>query len=147
MNKAILMGRLTRDPEMRMTQSQVPVCTFTLAVDRRFKTAGGERQADFIPIVAWRQQAEFCNKYFHKGSRMVVVGSIQTRSWDDAEGKRHFTTEIIADEIEFGDSKPREGGSYENVPTGNGFPAPAAQGSGDGFFPAPDDDTALPFEL
>jgi single-strand DNA-binding protein len=146
MNKAILMGRLTRDPEMRMTQSQIPVCTFTLAVDRRFKNAGGEKQADFIPIVAWRQQAEFCSKYFHKGSRMVVVGSIQTRSWDDAEGKRHFTTEIIAEEIEFGDSKAREGGS-DVSPVGTGFPAPSNQNSGDGFFPAPDDDTALPFEL
>lgn len=147
MNKAILMGRLTRDPEMRMTPSQVPVCTFTLAVDRRFKTAGGEKQADFIPIVAWRQQAEFANKYFRKGSRMIVVGSIQTRSWDDAEGKRHYATEIVADEIEFGESKSRDGGSYDNAPAGSGFPAPSAQGSGDGFFPAPDDDTALPFEL
>lgn len=147
MNKAILMGRLTRDPEMRMTPSQVPVCTFTLAVDRRFKSAGGEKQADFIPIVAWRQQAEFANKYFRKGSRMIVVGSIQTRSWDDAEGKRHYATEIVADEIEFGESKSREGGTYDNAPAGNGFPAPSAQGSSDGFFPAPDDDTALPFEL
>lgn len=146
MNKAILMGRLTRDPELRMTQTQVPVCTFTLAVDRRFKTAAGEKQADFIPVVAWRQQAEFANKYFRKGSRMLVVGSIQTRNWDDAEGKRHYATEVIADEIQFVDQKSREGG-YDAAPAGNGFPAQAPQGSGDGFFPAPDDDTALPFEL
>jgi len=146
MNKAILMGRLTRDPEMRMTQSQVPVCTFTLAVDRRFKSASGEKQADFIPVVAWRQQAEFAGKYFRKGSRMLVVGSIQTRNWDDAEGKRHYATEVVADEIQFVDTKPREGG-YDAAPAGNGSQAPSAQGPSDGFFPAPDDDTALPFEL
>ncbi len=145
MNKAILMGRLTRDPEMRTTQSQIPVCTFTLAIDRRFKSASGEKQADFIPIVAWRQQAEFASKYFRKGSRMVVVGSIQTRSWDDAEGKRHSMTEVIADEIYFGDSR-REGGA-DTGPSAGGYQAPAAQSGGDGFFPSPDDDTALPFEL
>lgn len=145
MNKAILMGRLTRDPELRTTQSQIPVCTFTLAVDRRFKSASGEKQADFIPIVAWRQQAEFASKYFRKGSRMVVVGSIQTRSWDDAEGKRHSMTEVIADEIYFGDSR-RDSGA-DNGPSAGGYQAPAAPSGGDGFFPAPDDDTALPFEL
>jgi len=146
MNKAILMGRLTRDPELRTTQSQIPVATFTLAVDRRFKSASGEKQADFIPIVAWRQQAEFASKYFRKGSRMVVVGSIQTRSWDDAEGKRHSVTEVVADEIYFGDSRPQ--GGADNGPSAGGYQAPASRdNSGDGFFPAPDDDTALPFEL
>jgi single-strand DNA-binding protein len=143
MNKAILMGRLTRDPEMRTTTGQVSVCTFTLAVDRRFKSASGERQADFIPIVAWRQQAEFCAKYFRKGSRMIVVGSIQTRSWDDAEGKRHSITEVIADEIYFADSKKSEGGYEGNTPLPPSPPSPA----GDGFFPGPDDDTALPFDI
>jgi single-strand DNA-binding protein len=143
MNKAILMGRLTRDPEMRTTSGQVSVCTFTLAVDRRFKSANGERQADFIPIVAWRQQAEFASKYFRKGSRMIVVGSIQTRSWDDTEGKRHNTTEVIADEIYFADSKKSDSG-YEGPST---TPSPAPAPSGDGFFPGPDDDTALPFDI
>jgi len=143
MNKAILMGRLTRDPELRTTSGNVSVCTFTLAIDRRFKTASGEKQADFIPIVAWRQQAEFCAKYFRKGSRMLVVGSIQTRSWDDTEGKRHSTTEVIADEIQFVDAKKSD----------NGYDAPAntqpaaQQTASDGFFPAPDDDTALPFDI
>jgi len=143
MNKAILMGRLTRDPELRTTSGNVSVCTFTLAIDRRFKTASGEKQADFIPIVAWRQQAEFCAKYFRKGSRMLVVGSIQTRSWDDTEGKRHSTTEVIADEIQFVDAKKSD----------NGYDAPATaqpatqQAASDGFFPAPDDDTALPFDI
>jgi single-strand DNA-binding protein len=143
MNKAILMGRLTRDPELRTTSGQVSVCTFTLAVDRRFKNAGGERQADFIPIVAWRQQAEFASKYFRKGSRMIVVGSIQTRSWDDTEGKRHSVTEVIADEIYFADSKKSDS-SYEG-PSSAQSTAPVP--SGDGFFPGPDDDTALPFDI
>lgn len=97
-----------RDPETRTTSSQAAVCTFTLAVDRRFKSANGEKQTDFIPIVAWRQQAEFCAKYFHKGDRMIVVGSIQTRNWDDTEGKKHTATEVIADECEFVDSKRDE---------------------------------------
>ena len=105
MNKVILMGRLTKDPEIRTTQSQIPVASFTLAVDRRFKDASGERQADFIPIIAWRQQAEFCGKYFHKGSRMVIVGSVQTRSWDDKDGQKRYATEVIADEVYFGDTQ------------------------------------------
>lgn len=144
MNKAILMGRLTRDPEMRTTPNQVPVCTFTIAVDRRFKSANGERQADFIPVVAWRQQAEFVGRYFRKGSRIVVVGSIQTRNWDDQEGKKRTTTEVIADEIYFGDSKKGDSTA--------GYESPAASASkpaeNDGFYPsAPDDDTSLPFDL
>lgn len=144
MNKAILMGRLTRDPEMRTTSGNVSVCTFTLAIDRRFKSANGEKQADFIQIVAWRQQAEFCAKYFRKGSRMLVTGSIQSRSWDDTEGKRHSVTEVIADDIEFVDTKKSEGG-YDNAPSTN---QPAAQpAASDGFFPGPDDDTALPFDI
>ncbi|MGI6298619.1 MAG: single-stranded DNA-binding protein [Saccharofermentanales bacterium] len=144
MNKAILMGRLTRDPELRTTQNQIPVCTFTLAIDRRFKNAAGEKQADFIPVVAWRQQAEFASKYFQKGSRMAVVGSIQTRNWDDAEGKRHYMTEVIADEIYFTESR-RDGGSDSGQ--AGGYQAPAGQPANDGFFPSPDDDTSLPFEL
>lgn len=144
MNKAILMGRLTRDPEMRTTASQVPVCSFTLAVDRRFKNASGERQADFIPIVAWRQQAEFCGKYFRKGSKMIVVGSIQTRSWDDTEGKRHSVTEVIADEVYFAESK-RSDSNFEG-PAASQPPAGQTP-AGDGFFPGPDDDTALPFDI
>lgn len=144
MNKAILMGRLTRDPELRTTQNQIPVCTFTLAIDRRFKNAAGEKQADFIPVVAWRQQAEFASKYFQKGSRMAVVGSIQTRNWDDAEGKRHYMTEVIADEIYFTESR-RDGGSDSGQ--AGSYQAPAGQPANDGFFPSPDDDTSLPFEL
>lgn len=111
MNKVVLMGRLTRDPELRYTASnQTAVCQFTVAVDRRFKT-DGQPQADFIPVVAWRQTAEFVGKYFSKGSRIAVVGSIQTRSWDDQEGKKHYATEVIADEVEFCESKRNDSGN------------------------------------
>lgn len=146
MNKAILIGRLVRDPELKITTSQVSVCNFTLAVDRRFKSASGEKQADFIPIIAWRQQAEFAAKYFRKGSKMVVVGSIQTRSWDDADGKRHYATEIIADEIEFGESKQNGQDQINQAdPDPNVIAAMGGQGSGTGIYP--DEETALPFEL
>lgn len=110
LNKAILMGRITRDPELRYTPSNVAVCTFTVAIDRRYVRQGEERQADFINVVAWRQQAEFVSKYFTKGRMINVVGSIQTRSWDDQNGTKRYATEVIADEINFcGDSRPDNG--------------------------------------
>lgn len=105
MNKAILVGRLTRDPELKATTSGISVCNFTVAVDRRFVRAGEERQADFINCVAWRQTAEFICKYFTKGRMIGIVGSIQTRSWEDREGKRQYTTEVVVDEAYFTDSK------------------------------------------
>ena len=113
MNKAILMGRLTRDPELRQTATGISVCSFTLAVDRRFRNANGDRQADFIPIVAWRQQADFAAKYFKQGLKVVVIGQIQVRSWEDREGNRRYSTEVIADELEFAESK-RSSDSYQN---------------------------------
>ncbi len=149
MNKVVLMGRLTRDPELRYTASnQTAVCQFTVAVDRRFKSEG-QSQADFIPVVAWRQTAEFVSKYFSKGSRIAVAGSIQTRSWDDQEGKKHYATEVIADEVEFCESKRNDSGS--NV---SGLTPPPSFGekSGDtgssvpdGFFALDEDDGDVPF--
>ena len=106
------MGRLTRDPELRQTQSGVPVCSFTLAVDRRFKNQQGEYPTDFIPIVAWRQQAEFAGRWFQQGMRVAVVGSLQVRTWDDSDGNRRYVTEVIADELHFADSKRDGGGGY-----------------------------------
>lgn len=144
MNKAILLGRLTRDPELANVGANIPKCTFTLAIDRRFKSASGERQTDFIPVVAWRQQAEFASKYFRKGSRMLVVGSIQVRSWDDNEGKKRYATEVVADEINFVDTK-REDAAIQQSPAS--APPAGRMDEPDGFFPAPDDDTALPFDL
>ena len=110
MNKVILMGRLTKDPEVRYTSTNnTAVCNFTLAVDRRFTRQGEEKKADFIQIVTWRNLAEFCSKNFNKGQRVAVVGSIQTRTWDDNEGKRHYITEVVADEAYFADSKKTGG--------------------------------------
>ncbi len=105
MNKSILIGRLTRDPEIKTTSSQVAVCSFTIAVDRKFKSANGDREADFISCVAWRQTAEFIAKYFRKGSKICVDGSLQSRSWDDAEGKRRSVIEVVVDQAEFVEAK------------------------------------------
>ncbi len=109
MNKVILMGRLTRDPEVRYTQTNnTLVASFSLAVNRRFARQGEERQADFINIVAWSKTGEFCSKYFKKGQQVGIIGRIQTRNWDDEQGQKHYVTEVIAEEAYFADSK-REG--------------------------------------
>lgn len=100
MNRAILIGRLTKEPELRATASGVSVCTFTIAVDRRFKQEG-QPSADFIPIVAWRGQADNCGKYLHKGSQVAVCGSIQTRTYDAPDGSKRHITEVVADEVQF----------------------------------------------
>ena len=104
MNNCSLIGRLTKDPEVKKTQSGTSVCSFTIAVDRRFKNADGTRQTDFIPCVGWRQVADIIGQYFHKGSRIGITGSIQTRSYDGQNGKV-FITEVLAEEIEFIDKK------------------------------------------
>jgi single-strand DNA-binding protein len=116
MNKVILMGRLTRDPETRYTQTNnTVVSSFSLAVNRRFVRQGEERQADFINIVAWSKLGEFCSKYFKKGQQVGIIGRIQTRTWDDDNGVKHYVTEVVAEEAYFADSK-RDGDS-----AGNGF--------------------------
>ena len=122
LNKAILMGRLTRDPELRYTQSNIPVVTFSIAVDRNYSNNGGERQTDFIDIVAWRRTAEFVSQWFTKGQMIVVVGSIQSRRWQDKNGNNRTSIEVVADEVQFGESKrSREsGGSYPN--NNGGYP-------------------------
>ena len=115
MNKVILMGRLTRDPEVRYTQSNnTLVASFSLAVNRRFVRQGEERQADFINIVAWSKLGEFCSKYFKKGQQVGVIGRIQTRTWDDEQGQKHYVTEVVAEEAYFADSKrEQEGGNFD----------------------------------
>ena len=109
MNKAILIGNLTKDPELSTTNSGISVCRFTLAVSRRFVGASGERETDFLNIIAWRSQAENCSKYLRKGSKCAVVGSIQTRSYDAQDGSKRYITEITADEVEFLATKAGEG--------------------------------------
>lgn len=135
MNKAILIGRLTKEPEVKMTSNQVAYSNFTVAVDRKFKDANGNRETDFINCVAWRQTAEFLGKYFHKGNKIIVEGTIQTRSYDDQNGQKVYVTEVLAEGIEFGESaKPSE----NNVPVAPPQPA----------FDASDvDDVQLPFEV
>jgi single-strand DNA-binding protein len=106
MNKVILMGRLTRDPEVRYTQTNnTLVASFSLAVNRRFARQGEERSADFINIVAWNKTGEFCSKYFKKGQQVAVIGRLQTRTWDDDNGQKHYVTEVVAEEVYFADSK------------------------------------------
>lgn len=105
MNKVILMGRLTKDPEVRYTQTNnTLVASFSLAVNKRFVKQGEEQQADFINIVAWSKTGEFVNQYFKKGQQVGITGRIQTRAWDDDEGKKHYVTEVIAEEVYFADS-------------------------------------------
>ena len=107
MNKVILMGRLTHEPELKQTPSGVSVASLSIAVNRRFAKEG-KQDADFINCVAWRQTGEFISRYFHKGSMIAVVGSIQTRSWDGADGKRQYATEVVVDEAYFTGEKRRE---------------------------------------
>ena len=154
LNHIVLMGRLTRDPEMRRTQSGVAVTSFSLAVDRDFSAQGGDKQTDFIDIVAWRNTAEFVSKYFTKGRMAVVSGRLQIRDWTDKDGGKRRSAEIVADNVYFGDSKKDgEGG-------GGGYAAPSqpdrhSQGGGSSGYTAPvtgsdfaeldDDDGDLPF--
>ena len=101
MNKVMLIGNLAKDPELITTNNGVSLCKFTLAVQRRFSGNDGEREADFLPIIVWRGQAENCYKYLKKGSKAAISGSVQTRSYEATDGSRRYMTEIIADEVEF----------------------------------------------
>ena len=140
MNRVILMGRLTRDPEVRYTQGNEPmaVARYTLAVNRRTRKEDGSQEADFINIVAFRKAGEFAEKYFRQGMRVLVSGRIQTGSYTNREGQRVYTTDVIVDEQEFADAK-RDGAESGNY----GTPSPA----GDGFMNIPDgvEDEGLPF--
>lgn len=122
LNHITIMGRLVRDPELRYTQSGIAVASFTLAVDRDFKSDSGERQTDFIDCVAWRQTGEFVSKYFAKGSLAVVSGRLQIRDWQDKEGNKRRNSEIVADNVYFGESK-RSRDSGENNYYGSPPPA------------------------
>ena len=159
LNHITIMGRLTRDPELRRTGTGIAVASFTVAVDRDFGGRdGGEKETDFIDCVAWRQTGEFVSKYFTKGSMIVVSGRLQIRSWTDKEGNKRRTAEVVADNVYFGESKrSSEGGSSYggNAYGGNSYAAPAAPAYGGGYSapaaPASDfamlsdDDAQLPF--
>ncbi|MEG1614396.1 MAG: single-stranded DNA-binding protein [Oscillospiraceae bacterium] len=145
LNCAVIMGRLTADPELRTTNTGLSVTSFTVAVDRAFVKAGEERQADFINVVAWRGTADFVTRYFHKGSMIAVQGSIQTRNYEDKQGNKRTAFEIVADQISFCGSKTDNG----QAPT---IEPPPADGSGyfvnnvvPGDFEMLDSDDELPF--
>ncbi len=145
MNKALLMGRLTKDPELRYTSTNnTAICSFTLAVDRRFNKQGEERQADFISIVTWSKLAEFCGKYFQKGLKVVVVGRIQSRTWDDNDGKKHYVTEVVGEEAYFADSKRGDGPSPKISETSQET-TKSDSGQNEGFYPIEEEDDQLPF--
>jgi len=128
MNSAILIGRLTKDPELRYTTNNTPVCGFTLAVDRVYKQEG-QPDADFIPVVAWSKLAETCGKYLKKGRRIAIRGRIQTRSYDDKDGQKVYVTEIVAEEMNFADDKKDDNGSSTPPAQQQQTPPPQQGGS------------------
>lgn len=149
LNKIILMGRLTRDPELRRTGSGTAVTSFSLAVDRDFKSQSGEKETDFIDIVAWRNTAEFVSKYFTKGRMAVVEGRLQIRDWTDKEGGKRRSAEVVADNVYFGDSKRDSDGGYSSAPAygapagGSRIPSPVDAHSD--FAEIGEEDGELPF--
>ena len=120
LNKVILAGRLTADPELKQTTSGISVVSFTIAVNRKYSKE--QQQPDWISVIAWRQTAEFISRYFKKGSAICIVGAIQTRSWQDQQGQKRYATEVVADEAMFVDSKS------DNQPAANGASAPGTMG-------------------
>ena len=150
LNRIILMGRLTRDPELRRTGSGTAVTSFSLAVDRDFKSQSGEKETDFIDVVAWRATAEFAAKYFTKGRMAIVEGRLQIRPWTDKDGNNRRSAEVVADNIYFGDSKRDSAGDMGGysapaytAPAG-GYSAPVGGGSS-GFAEIDEEDGDLPF--
>ena len=124
-NKAILIGRLTADPELKQTPNGISVCSFSIAVDRRFSGRDSERKTDFINITSWRQQAEFVCRYFHKGDVIGVEGSIQTRNYEDKNGNKRTATEIVTDNVFFTGAKSSNSGSSSTGYNENSYAAPA----------------------
>jgi len=129
MNKVVIIGNLTKDPELTTTANGVNFCRFTVAVGRNFTSADGEREADFLPVIAWRNQADNCYKYIKKGSKVAVVGSVQTRNYEGTDGQRRYMTEIVAESVEFLNNKSANDG-----------------GEGDGEKTAPKADVVNKFE-
>ena len=125
MNKVVLIGRLVRDPELRYTGNNLPVATFSIAVNRNFSNQAGEREADFINIVVWRKQAENCKNYLTQGSQVAIEGRIQTRNYDDQNGQRRYITEVIADNVEFlGSRNSSTSSNNMNSSASNAGPTP-----------------------
>lgn len=150
-NKVILGGRLTADPELKQTQTGIPVTSFGIAVSRSYSKEGQERQTDFINCTAWRSQAEFISRYFRKGSSICIVGNLQTRTWTDQQGQKRYATDVIVDEVSFVDSKgenpaSRQGGAAPYAPESYGS-VPSFSGAGNSApkFEEMSNDDDLPF--
>lgn len=139
LNHIVTMGRLVRDPELRHTQSGIPVTSFTIACDRDYKDANGDKATDFIDIVAWRNTADFVSRYFTKGRMAVIDGRLQLRDWTDRDGNKRRSAEILANSVHFGDSRPQNQAApapagapvSAGVPAGGGYDADDLEGSGD----------------
>lgn len=148
MNKVILMGRLTRDPEVRYSQgdNSMAIARYTLAVDRRFNRNNDENTADFIGCVAFGRSGEFAEKYFRKGTKVLVTGRIQTGSYTNRDGVKVYTTDVVVEDQEFAESKNSSSAGSDGGFAGGGYSAPQPQGAGDGFMNIPDGiDEELPF--
>lgn len=146
MNRAILIGNLAADPELRTTSSGASVCTFRLAVQRRFKNAQGEKEVDFIPIIVWRELANLCNQYLSKGRKCAVIGTIQTRSYQVQDGSTRHVTEVVAEEVEF--LSPRDQAQPRQPETQTFNPQTKGQQTSFGYVPPAgqdDDEDGLPF--
>ena len=147
LNHITIMGRLTRDPELRRTGSGIAVTSFTLAVDRDYKSNSGEKETDFIDCVAWRNTGEFVGKYFTKGRMAVVSGKLQIRGWTDKDGTKRRTAEVLAENVYFADSKSESGESQANTGgfTPSAYPTPGYAPPAGEFAPLDDEDAQLPF--
>lgn len=140
LNKVILMGRMTADPELKQTTGGISVCSFSIGVNRRYsKAEQGQQSVDFINIVTWRQQAEFVSRYFKKGNSIVICGSIQTRNWTDNNGQKRYATEVVADEVSFGEHKE------SSTETKNESYVPSAYTTSSQNFEEIPSDAGLPF--
>ena len=144
LNRIVIMGRLTRDPELRRTQSGTSVTSVRLAGDRDFKSQDGTKQADFFDVVAWRQTAEFVSKYFTKGRMAIVEGRLQSRDWQDKDGNKRTSIEIVADNFYFGDSR-RDGQGGDYAAPAYASPAESYAAPADGGFAELEEDGELPF--
>ena len=147
LNHITIMGRLARDPELRRTGSGIAVTSFTLAVDRDYKSNGGEKETDFIDCVAWRNTGEFVGKYFTKGRMAVVSGKLQIRGWTDKDGNKRRTAEVLAENVYFADSKSESGDGQTNAGgfTPPAYPTPGYAPPAGEFAPLDDEDAQLPF--
>ena len=148
-NKVILIGNMTADPELKQTTGGISVCSFSIAINRRFAKADqGQQNVDFINIVTWRQQAEFVSRYFKKGNPILICGQLQTRSWTDNQGQKRYATEVVADEVTFVTSQAQNAGASQEAPsqyTPDAYGAPTYNNAPQVTYEEIPEDGSLPF--